>query len=896
MTTQAPSATSHNRRNSQPDSFTVAGAAAMAAGPVMQPASAQPEQALALFPQQRRAQGTPCEVAGMLRLRCQALASLQTAQQRLDAFGSLIMQINDVRDDERGSVIHLLLSHIPSLPEASRADALRDTAILAGGAAIEEQPGLCAQIARTIAALPPEERPVALRSALLRAGGLALEDRAAPLPALASALSGLHEANAQQTLLGMLCGLIDKVPAGERLITLEQLAAVSWLTDTARLSAHEATVQRLQVGDDPACSRTLARLATDLPKLPGASRLHSFHGLLKLCANMPDGERPALLNLLDDAVASLPDALQVAAHNAVTDAGLMPKPASADNAPAGGAAPVRGQGYTGFTAALAAACKRSPANREEALEDLADEFGALPEHQRGPALYAWLNAAGHSLPAARALLLSRIAQEIGVLPVHLRQSAWNKLQTATNQLPACHRDQPLAKLGDQISSLPEEARLQALESLMAGTAHLSPPVNATLQAMADAIACLPDQHRFDVFRQMGRMMGSMPGLLGPLADSLPFLPVERRGAGFHVLASQRDPAEYATCSVLTPALAVLPEPALEQAVMALLNTSWPYPQNLALIARGLERSNAVVPVRALTAFLYAFNRHDAKSDHEQAVRVSDWLALLDAARPLFMRQPEAHWTQLAQAAGERRVSDGSWDHMMRVANLFRVMTSPQTQQQKAATLSSMMDPLLKNHDNLPLLPDDLLPPVLKNGWATLAATGYNTGHKLHLLMRASMSDTVRTEILAGLAADPANGQMPELARLAMHAGNEPMLSTILQWALNSSLLPAEMVKLLTGAAHPAGEKSICKSNALLTALHNSNVSYVDVYAMHIAASTLPDQCKLALLCGRHADAGKEKEIKACMKAADAPTLEAFTRQVSMSALPAPLKEDLLRYC
>lgn len=66
--------------------------------------------------------------------------------------------------------------------------------------------------------------------------------------------------------------------------------------------------------------------------------------------------------------------------------------------------------------------------------------------------------------------------------------------------------------------------------------------------------------------------------------------------------------------------------------------------------------------------------------------------------------------------------------------------------------------------------------------------------------------------------------------------------------------------------------------------------------MHIAASTLPDECKLALLGGRHADAGKEKEIKACMKAANAATLEAFTRQVSMSALPVPLKEDLLRYC
>lgn len=487
-----------------------------------------------------------------------------------------------------------------------------------------------------------------------------------------------------------------------------------------------------------------------------------------------------MLNLLDDAVAFLPDALQLAAHNAVSDAGLVPKPASADIARTGGAAPVRGHGYIGFTTALAAACKRSPANRKKALVDLADELGALPEHQRGPALYAWLNAASQPLPAARASLLSRIAQEIGVLPAHLRQSAWSKLRTATDQLPACHRDQPLAELGHQISNLPEAARLQALQSLMADSARLSPPVNATPQAMAAAIACLPEQQRFEVFRQMGGMMANMPGLLEPLAESLPFLPMDRRGAGFHVLASHGDPAAYAACHVLAHALAVLPEPALEKAVMELLDTASPYPQNLALIARGLERSNAIVPVRALSAFLYAFTRHDARSDYGQAVRVSDWLALLDAARPFFLRQPEVHWTQLAQAAGESRVKEGSWDYTMRVANLFRVMASPQSQQQKAAALSTMMHPLLENQDNLPLLPDELLQPVLKNGWATLAATGYHTAHKLHLLMRANMSDSAKAEILAGLAVDPANGQMPELTCLAMHAANEPMLSNILQ--------------------------------------------------------------------------------------------------------------------
>jgi hypothetical protein len=886
MTTQATSATSHSRRNSQPDSFTIAGAAAVAAGPVLHPAGAQPGQSLLLFPQQPRAHGTPCEVANMLRLRCQALGTLQAGEQRLEAFGLLIMQINDVRDDERGSVIHLLLSQIPSLPEASRADALRDTAILAGGAAVEEQAGLCAQVARTVAALPSDERPAALRSALLRAGSLALDRRALPLPALASALSALHDANAQQSLLGMLCGLVDRAPAEGRLIALEQLAAVSWLTDTARLSAHTATLQRLQAWDDPACSTTLARLATDLPKLPQPSRLDAFHGLLKRCASMPDGERPALLNLLDDAVASLPDALQVAAHNALSDAGLMPKPASADSARTGGTAPARGEGYIWFTSALAAACKRSPANRMEALEELANELGALPEHQRGPALYAWLNAGRHPLPAARVLLLSRIAREIGVLPAHLRQSAWSKLRSATDQLPACHRDQPLAELGYQISNLPEAARLQALQSLMADSARLSPPVNATPQAMADAIGCLPAQQRFEVFRQLGGMMASMPGLLGPLADSLPFLPVDHRGAGFHVLANHCNPAAYATCSVLAHALATLPEPALGQAAMALLDAASPYPQNLTVIAHGLERSNVALPVMTLGAFLNAASLHRVTYDQDQPNRVGKWLKLMDAARPLFLRQPEAHWTQLA---------NGRSSHLPFIS-VCRIASSDQSLQQKGAALSSMMHPLLKNQDDLPLLPDDLLQSVLRNGWATLAATGYNAAHKLHLLMRSSMSDSARAGILAGLAADPANGQMPELTRLAMHAANEPMLSTILQWALNSDLAPAAIVNLLTGHAHSAGEQSICKSNALLTALHNSNAAFVDVYAMHIAASTLPDKCKLALLGGRHADAGKEKEIKACMKAADAATLEAFTRQVSMSSLRPPLKEELLRYC
>jgi hypothetical protein len=314
-------------RNSYPDSSAVDGEVAVAISTLPHPASPRDGQPLLLFPQQQRAHGTPCEVADMLRLRCRALGTLQAAQQRLEAFGSLIMQINDVRDDERGSVIHLLLSHIPSLPEASRADALRDTAVLASGAAIEDQPGLCAQIARTVAALPPGERPAALRSELLRAGFLAPNGRALPLPALASALSALHDAAAQQSLLGMLCGLIDRVPAGLRLTALEQLAAVPWLTDSTRLLAHMATLQRLQTGDVAACSRTLSRLAIDLPKLPGPSRLDAFHALLKRCASMPDGERPALLNLLDNAVTCLPDALQVAAHNAVGDAGQAPNPA-----------------------------------------------------------------------------------------------------------------------------------------------------------------------------------------------------------------------------------------------------------------------------------------------------------------------------------------------------------------------------------------------------------------------------------------------------------------------------------------------------------------------------------------------------------------------------------------
>ena len=122
------------------------------------------------------------------------------------------------------------------------------------------------------------------------------------------------------------------------------------------------------------------------------------------------------------------------------------------------------------------------------------------------------------------------------------------------------------------------------------------------------------------------------------------------------------------------------------------------------------------------------------------------------------------------------------------------------------------------------------------------------------------------------------------------------MSNILRTALDGSLSPQQAKTLLMGRPYPRVDQALCRSTALLTALHNSAAWFVDSYVMHVANTTLPDDVKQALLSGRDVNTGKENEIKACMTAANPATREAYKRQVEMSTLPAVLKEYLLGYC
>ena len=691
-----------SRRNSEPDSIATPHGAAVQAGTVMQPASAQPGQSVLLFPQHARAIGTPCEVARQLRARTEVLANLQEANQRVDEFNALIMRINDVRDEEKGAVMHLLLSKIPLLPLASRTAMLRDVAILAGGAAASELPGLYAQIARTAAALPPEDRPAALRSALLATGTLAQDSRGLPLPALAAALSSLHDAGAQQALAEQVCSLVDKSPTGQRTAALDQLAAVSWLSDTVRLAAHDATLQRLQVGDDARCATTLGRLATDLPKLPLAARPDAFHALLKVCATVPDGEKAALLTLLNDVIESLPDSLQVAARNAVIDAGGARAIASSTaNTPDASTPASSAMTYAGYTAALAAGSKRSPANRKAALEALSVQLASLPVHQRAPAMYAWLNAISPLSATVRAGLIARLAREIRVLPDHLRLSALNKLRDVAEALPASCRDLLLATLLSFIGDLPETDRQHALWPFLTAAADLSSLGDALTQALAGAVARLPEPLRVLLFDRLFAMIQREPGMAPALADALPHLPMAHRHEAFHRLETNRFGSKSALFPALARALSALAEPDLVLAAVRLLRHP-SSPQMLEAIVHGLNQSTANIPAYLLYSLVLKTTN---KPDH---LTFTGRPALSDAWKALMLRQPDAHWTLLTNP--EWLVTRNTNGLIRYFAGLWQIVSSQQSPEAKAAKIQALLQNVSNYSENLKqllVLPDDL---------------------------------------------------------------------------------------------------------------------------------------------------------------------------------------------
>ena len=548
------------------------------AHPVQQPLPATGQSVL-LFPEQRRSQGTPCEVADMLQARCQALATLQLGRERLDAFTAIVMQVGDVRDEQKPSVIQMLLSQIALLPDNARAEALRDIVTLAAGLEAGDQAQVYAQVAKAGALLVPGERTAALRSLMVKANSLVPELRATLLPELATALSSLPDADAQQTLLTLISGLIDKLPASQKLPVAEALAAVSWLSEFVRLAAFNVALGTVFPNAGPDSHTLLSRLAVGIPQLPATAHAKTFRVLLALCANWPT-QNAGVISALRSVVGSLTNIAQPAALEQLAAADRLATPApTAESAPQenGATASIT---YTGFIDSLANVGQRSPASQSSELQRLAALLAELPGPQRADAFAALFKLAAALRASLRATSLGRVAEEICVLPQPERLSAWTSLLDEAGKLPDRSRGELLTVLCDQVDSLPDTARGPALQSLQAMASRLAMPDASLLHAMAGVIACLPEQQRMPAFERMHaslqRLQAKAAGTLAmALAAVLPQLPETRRQAALELLAAaceglaakHRPPLLV----LLAQALATIPAAALLTSVSALLH-------------------------------------------------------------------------------------------------------------------------------------------------------------------------------------------------------------------------------------------------------------------------------------------------------------------------------------
>jgi hypothetical protein len=536
-------------------------------------------QSVLLFPQQHRSQGAPCEVATLLQARCQALATLQLGRERLDAFTAIVMQVGDVRDEQKLSVIHMLLSQIALLPDNARAEALRDIVTLAAGLEAGDQAQVYAQVAKAGALLVPGERTAALRSLLVKANSLVPELRATLLLELATALSSLPDADAQQTLLTLIGGLIDKLPAPQKLPVAEALAAVSWLSEFVRLAAFNVAIGTVFPNAGPDSHTLLSRLAVGIPQLPAAAHAKTFRVLLALCANWPT-QNAGVIGALRSVVGSLTNIAQPAALELLAAADRLATPApTAESAPQANGATAR-MTYAGFINMLNDGL-RSSASRASELQRLAALLADLPDRQRADGFAALFKLAALLPASIRATPLGRLAEEICVLPQpDDRLAAWTRFMEEAGKLPDRCRGELLTVLCGQVDSLPDTARVQALQSLQAMASRLAMPDAALLHALAGVIACLPEQQRMPAFERLHaslqRMQAKAAGALAmALAAVLPQLPETRRQAALELLAAaceglaakHRPPLLV----LLAQALATIPAAALLPSVSALLH-------------------------------------------------------------------------------------------------------------------------------------------------------------------------------------------------------------------------------------------------------------------------------------------------------------------------------------
>ncbi len=839
------------------------------------PTTCQP---VLLFPEQPRSHGTPCEVARMLQARCEALATLQLGQDRLDAFTAIVMQVDDVRDDQKPSVIHMLLAQIASLPEKSRAEALRDTVTLAASVDPAEQAQVYRQVARTGALLMPGDRAAALRSLLVKANSLAPDVRTALLPELAAALSSLPDATTQQTLLTMISSPVDKLPAPQKLPAAEALASVSWLSGEVRLAAFNAALATVYPDAGPYSHTLLARLAVIIPQLPPAAHAKAFRVVLGLCANWPT-QNAGVIAALRSVAGSLtnlgfgPSPLE---QLAAVDRPTPPAPSTQSAPQVGGA--TAGITYARFTDTLETVAQRSPVSRASELHRLAALLADLPDLQRADA-FAALSGLAMALPAPlRATPLARLAEEICVLPQLARLPAWTRFMDEAGKLPDRHCSELLTALCGQVDGLPDTARTQALQSLQAMACRLALPDASLLHALAGVIACLPEQQRMPAFERMyaclQRLQAKAAGALAmALAAVLPQLPETRRQVALELLAAACKglPAKHRAplLVLLAQVLATLPAATLLPSVHALLGPLYlasdalappppPLPGSttapdttpvskdvltetlrnarafaaampeherrmvLCAIVAGLETCSPTACAGAVEAVLHVAKRGE----------IDTWLAVLDCAVPLLLkRPPTAAWIVPQAGMGSFQDIDTLLDPNGGTSIYIRGSTTTVFKPQNEAYLVLRLCAILGSAET-DMRKHRMLSGASNQSYFYRLATNTRieekklAGFMLPLLL-SNLPDDLRVELLTGRAEVeqeqdnvPANG-VPRTVRfntcvaMTLVVNQKASLHKLLTQLVLRSELPADgKLAVLSGMRHQPPMGSFSALNAL----------------------------------------------------------------------------------
>ena len=857
-------------------------------------------------------QGPPCEIADRILAACRALAATPPELARLNAYSAMVMQVGDVRDGEKGRVIANLLSQLALLSEDARTDALRDVATLAGGASGDDQPYLYAQIARAGALLPPAERAAALRSLLLKAGSLGLDGRALLLAALATALSSLPDGEPQKNLLTLLCSAIDRLPPAMRLPALEALSAVALKSEALYLVVFDAARNSMQADPALASFPLLSQLAGNLAQLPAAARLGAFESLLGFCSNLGEEEKSDLQALLHGAVATLPDTQHGSARAAMAKGNAAPAPGFAANDSA--AAPAQRYDLAGYRNALALACKGSPATQEKKLCVLATDLDRLAPAERVAAVSALIEVTAALAPAVRDRALSRAAAEICMLAEGERLPLWSVLAEAAGVLRERRQTLLPVALAGQIHTLPEASRAKAYALLH----QLGCPGSA----LSAAIACLPERERMAAFHN------------APTEAGLTDLPAARRYEGLLLLADD----EQCSMPALVRALATLPAAALVPGLRLLAKKCTGNGNALAALVAGMAGYGERLPVVAIPLVLEAaiLEGKDQYERKTSGVDIDTWLAVLDFAVPFLLRQSEATLKTLVIVGDPKLPAEAHLVPAKLVIETCQLLRSKLTDNEKDKALRGMKpEPLLycaalRNTSErfygkqpsahelaafvVPLLhsglPESMIcahliskTPAGTNGkWdsALSGLTSKSTKDLFNLLFRAilqsGLSSAARSEVLAGLSNDPASGEFPIFASRRYQDDWTDLGFLQIRQVLESDLDPVDKTRLLLGYAKPASDKSPLRSSALLTALIGKETKFIAAYINQIAKSTLPDDCKVQLLTGRHVDASNEKDFKVVMAAAGPEMRKFHADLIRMSPLPDAVKEKLLGYC